>query len=89
MRAYHSPPNMEEDEITIKAGYGLGWFEWLVVAIPFVAAQFADLKWVVAAGFGALIVVCIFLQGRMYDVCVRLRRTNILLNERLSSRIGD
>jgi hypothetical protein len=69
---------MAEDERVIGKGYQLtvGQFYALV---PFGVAYFADVKWVVAASAAILIALTHESGGRLHDLCIRLRRTNLLL----------
>jgi len=93
-----APENMAEDEQQIGRGYRSGWMTSVVIwAIIFATAHFAELKWVVAVGFACVAVMVNAAENRLYDLCIRLRRTNTvlgrtntLLNEtRLPSRVLD
>ena len=68
-----------KDEAEIGKGYrALG--QVIYPAIPLAVAYYADTKWVVAAGFAALLVVLIVIaDGRLQELCIRARRTNVLL----------
>jgi hypothetical protein len=55
----------------------------VLVAVPLLVAGVADLKWVVAVGFSAGLALLHEAGGRLHDLCIRARRTNVLLNERL------
>jgi hypothetical protein len=72
------PASMAEDERVISKGYrqGLGA---LLSIVPFGVAAYADLKWVVAASAAVLISQNHEAGGRLYDLCIRLRRTNTML----------
>ncbi len=85
MNAYNSPPNMAEDEITIRKGYQTLWLSFAAVIALALAAQFGDQKWVMAVGFGVMIFMTNENGGRLYDLCIRLRRTNILLSKTISN----
>jgi hypothetical protein len=75
------PEDMAADEHKIGKGYQL-WAAWLYPAIPIAVAAYGDTKWVVATGFAVLIAQGSEAGGRLHDLCIRLRRTNILLNEK-------
>lgn len=72
---------MAEDEVRIGKGYQ-GWTSAAFLWTPLAVAYFADVKWVVASG---ILVIGIMLHeslGRLHDLCIRVRRTNVLLSER-------
>jgi len=73
------PKNMHEDELVIGRNYKPGWGVIFALA-PLVAAQYADTKWVLAIGFAIALPLLNEANGRLYDMCIRLRRTNILIN---------
>ncbi len=75
------PADMAEDERRIASAYR-SWATGLLVALPSVVAGLADLKWVVATGFFMVGVILYECGGRLHDICIRLRRTNLLLVER-------
>ena len=78
------PKNMGEDEQAIGNGYKLGW--QLLAFIPFgMVALGLDLRWIVAGSTAIIIFHLHEAGGRLYDLCIRLRRTNLLLNERLKA----
>lgn len=76
------PADMAEDERRIGRGYQ-NWLMSALAGAPFMVALFADTKWVVAIGFFVGIMALIGIEARLHDLCIRARRTNILLNERL------
>jgi hypothetical protein len=78
------PVDMGEDERAIGKAYQLN-LTLVYAAIPFGVAYFADLKWVIAASAAVLIVQGHEAGGRLHDLCIRLRRTNILLRDRISN----
>jgi hypothetical protein len=47
--------------------------------MPAVAAYLLDTKWVIAAGATALMAVLIGIEQRLYDLCIRVRRTKATL----------
>jgi hypothetical protein len=78
-----APETPADDERVIAAGYQR-WITPLLVALPLGTAYFAEMKWVIAVGFAALLVVAHENGGRLHDLCIRRRRTNVLLSERKS-----
>jgi hypothetical protein len=72
------PADMAEDERRIGKGYQK-WMGGALFALPLVVAQLVDTKWVIAAGFAAALLLMHEVGGRLHDICIRLRRTNILL----------
>ena len=76
------PAGMTEDERRIGRGYQT-WLGPVLAAAPLLVAAFAETKWVVAVGFAAGLCLLHEAGGRLHDLCIRARRTNILLNERL------
>jgi hypothetical protein len=72
------PANAVEDERVIGAGYQ-DWLTRALWVVPIIVASFADTKWVVAVGFGAMLLMLHQVCGRLHDLCIRSRRTNIIL----------
>ena len=78
------PASMGEDEHKIGAAYQT----WLIVPLmlgPITAAAYLDIKWTVAIGFAAALPMLHEIGGRLHDLCIRLRRTNILLSQNRST----
>jgi len=78
------PEDMAADEQVIGRGYQLTMGS-LYAAIPFGVAYFADIKWVIAASAAILILQSHESGGRLHDLCIRLRRTNLLLRGKNSN----
>lgn len=74
------PETAGEDERVIGRAYQT-WLTPLLVAIPIATAQFADVKWVVATSSAVVIALLHEAGGRLHDLCIRARRTNILLRQ--------
>lgn len=72
---------LDEHETEIARGYRTYFAQIVMALIPFGVAYYADTKWVVAAGFAQLLWFVIAYDGRLHDLCARLRRTNIFLAE--------
>jgi len=73
-----APETPADDERVIAAGYQR-WLTPLLIALPLGTAYFAEMKWVIAVGFAAILAIAHESGGRLYDLCIRLRRTNALL----------
>jgi hypothetical protein len=69
-----------EDETEIRKGY-TDWVLGLVPSVPLaVAASGAELKWIVGSGLSAAGFFLWPATGRLFDLCIRLRRANIILS---------
>ena len=80
-----APADMHEDEQRIGAGYRRSLMLVVGGAVPIVAtAYFFDLKWVLVVGLVVVINAINNTEARLYDLCIRLRRTNALLSDRNS-----
>jgi hypothetical protein len=76
----HGPEDMAADERTIAKGYEKT-FGMLAVAIVGMAgaAWWGDIEVVIAAGVILLAYLLLQIEARLYDLCIRHRRTNALL----------
>lgn len=74
------PETMQGDEQKIGKNYK-PWLGLLYTLIPLITAHYFDTKWVVASGFAVLLFELNDISGRLFDLCIRLRRTNIILND--------
>ncbi|QNN68242.1 hypothetical protein H9L13_05035 [Sphingomonas lutea] len=73
---------MPEDEHKIGSAYQT-WLMPVYVAAPFAVANWVeDTRWLIALGVAGGLAMLHEIGGRLYDLCIRLRRTNILLAER-------
>jgi hypothetical protein len=72
------PSDSAQDEQVIGAGYqrfaGL-----LIAAAPLVLAEFVSTKWLIAICAALALAELHEAGGRLHDLCIRLRRTNLLL----------
>ena len=75
-----TPDSPDDDETSIAAGRK-DVVAMLLVILPFGVAWFADAKWVMAAGFAAVIFLLNDADARLYDLCMRIRRINRLIRE--------
>ena len=80
---WYGPETMAEDERFIAKNFrargGLGVL--LLVGLMAVA-YFRNAQEAVVVGIGLILYLLSYLESRLYDLCIRLRRTNILLSER-------
>jgi len=74
------PETPIDDERVIGRAYQT-WLTPLLVAVPVVTAQFADIKWVVATSSAVVIALLHEAGGRLHDLCIRARRANVLLRQ--------
>jgi hypothetical protein len=72
------PSTATEDEHKIGSGYQT-WLAPIYVAAPLAGVQYLDMKWVIGMAIGAALLNLHEIGGRLHDLCIRLRRTNILL----------
>jgi hypothetical protein len=80
---FYSPETVREDEQAIAKGYRAGWALSSAAILAVVgAAYYGDTQTVLAVGFGGLFVSVNDAGSRLYDLCIRLRRTNQILSER-------
>lgn len=81
-----SPVDMAEDEQRIADSYRKNWWIVLANALPLGAVAYqGDLKAIVATGFILVIMAIYGAEGRLFDLCIRLRRTNVLLSTKLQA----
>ena len=73
-----APEGMGEDEQVIAKHYK-DWIVWVPPVVPLAAAHFVEVKWVIALGVAAIAPALIAVEQRLYDLCIRVRRTNELL----------
>ncbi len=78
-----APETMAEDEHKIGDGYQT-WWSPILAALPLFVAYFGDTKFVVAVSFSAVLFLLHEIGGRLHDLCIRLRRTNILISDQNS-----
>ena len=72
------PESVVDDERVIARGYK-SWFLLLPTIGPMAVAWFADAKWVLAVGFALVTPLIPHPDGRLHDLFIRVRRTNLLL----------
>ena len=77
------PTSLAEDEHKIGSAYQT-WFVPIYFLAPLLAVQYLEMKWVIALSIGAALVNLHEIGGRLHDLCIRLRRTNILLRDKFS-----
>src|SRR5262245_22776526 len=77
-----APENMAEDEHRIADGYRSSWkYSFVAGGTLGVVAHYAETKWVVAVAAFLIISVLLGLEGRLHDLCIRLRRATMLLRD--------
>ncbi|NIJ16493.1 hypothetical protein [Sphingobium vermicomposti] len=81
------PESTAQDERVIGKAYHVHLLP-LMAAIPLAIAYFFDLKWVVAVSAALIIAQGHEAGGRLHEMCIRLRRTNILLRQHHPSGDG-
>ena len=52
----------------------------LLILVLFVVAYYADTKWLLAVGIGLVLIMLNEIDAHLYDICIRLRRTNLILS---------
>jgi hypothetical protein len=73
-----SPKTMGEDEQTIGKGYKKQGSMIVALVVLGAIAHYLDMKSVIAAGFLMVIGAISFAEARLYDLCIRLKRSNHL-----------
>jgi hypothetical protein len=76
-----SPTTMAEDEHAIAAGYKKQVGVTVFIVIAACLSAYLDLKYVVAFGFVLTFGALTFCEARLYDLCIRLKRSNHLAHE--------
>ena len=74
------PKSSYEDEKVIGAGYQQ-WLALFLFPAPAIALGYFDTKMTAGFCIGAALVMLHEIGGRLHDLCIRTRRTNILLRE--------
>jgi hypothetical protein len=85
IRLYDLPKSAADDETFIESRHSLGFLLFLTT-LPIAVAVFADTKWVVAAGFAAILVLANAMSRLLDELRIRVRRTNLLLSEKANSK---
>lgn len=70
---------MSEDEHVIAKGYRNKTYAYLAI-LPLIIAFFFDTKYVVATGAFLIITLLNDTEARLYDLCIRLKRTNTIIS---------
>lgn len=81
---FPAPATMNDDERAIGSNYsGLRWLlGFAMAAAPTIAVYYADWKLAFAIASFTVIGLLNEIGARLYDLCIRHRRTNLLLAER-------
>lgn len=78
------PENMSEDERVIGRAYQT-WLTPLLLLVPPFAAIYFPPQIVAFSCAGVALVLLHEIGGRVHDLCIRHRRTNILLRDHISN----
>ena len=78
------PENVGEDEQKIGKAYQT-WLAPIYAIGPVLAVQYFPVREVGFVCVGVALVNLHEIGGRLHDLCIRLRRTNILLRDQLSN----
>ncbi len=73
------PESASDDERVIAKGYTN--YSPHIGALILLASvyYFGSIKELICAGFVVVVFIALYIEGRLHDLCIRLRRTNILL----------
>jgi hypothetical protein len=84
--AFHTvgPESMSEDERVIGRSYKT-WIWPLLLLAPPMAVSFLPPHTVAFACAGVALVFLHEIGGRLHDLCIRQRRTNLLLRDQISN----
>ncbi len=74
------PQNAFEDEMKIGKGYQT-WLSPILLIAPFLALRFFDPVPILVMVSGVALMLLHEIGGRLHDLCIRARRTNILLRD--------
>lgn len=75
------PESPSDDERVIAKGY-TNYMPHIGALIPLALAYyFGTTKELILAGLVVIVFIGLFVEGRLHDLCIRLRRTNILLTD--------
>lgn len=83
---WHGPESMVEDEQRISKMYQRGsWYisGAVVILAALTVAGNPGITLLVLFGFISVVAGLIMIEARLYDLCIRLRRTNILLSGKI------
>ena len=73
------PESASDDERVIAKGYTSLAPHIVAVILLALAAYSGSTKELIFSGFFVMIFIGLFIEARLHDLCIRLRRTNILL----------
>jgi hypothetical protein len=76
---YPAPGTTADDEAFIARSYWQPIGPGLLILAPLGVAYYADTKWVLAVGIGVILIMLNEIAARLYDICMRVRRTNLIL----------
>jgi hypothetical protein len=73
------PEAPSDDERVIATGYTSYAPHICALILLALVYNFGSTKELIAAGLVVMVFIGLFLEGRLHDLCIRLRRTHILL----------
>lgn len=79
------PADAWQDEKVIGRAYQT-WLTPIIAGAPIAATIYLEQKWVIALSISVALVMLHEIGGRLHDLCIRLRRTNLLLQQKASSQ---
>jgi len=82
------PENMGEDEHKIGKAYQT-WLGPIYMLGPVIAIQYLPMREVAFVCVGLALANLHEIGGRLHDLCIRHRRTNILLHNQSAQREGE
>ena len=75
------PETPSDDEQVIAKGYTSKGPVLAAIVIIALAIAFGNVKTVIGVGLVVMVILGFFIEGRLHDLCIRVRRANILLNQ--------
>jgi hypothetical protein len=77
---YPATGTTADDETFIARSYWQPIGVGLLILAPLGVAYYADTKWVLAVGIGVMLIMLNEIAARLYDICIRVQRTNLILS---------
>jgi hypothetical protein len=78
------PESTSDDERVIAKGY-TSYAPHISAVIPLALVyNFGSTKELIGVGLVVMVFIGLFIEGRLHDLCIRLRRTNILLAQNIT-----
>jgi hypothetical protein len=80
------PESTSDDERVIAKGYTNYAPHIGALILVALVHNFGSTKELIGAGLIVIVFIGLFIEGRLHDLCIRLRRTNILLAQNTTRR---